>query len=283
MDESHQGKDFSNSGQIMSRVYSPSTEALIAQLEDRMAQGRRFGVPTAPGSSAQDVRNWLDESDLETIEQLKGLIRFCEHEIAYRREDYETRRHYILSCLAAVAILAGLTGIWMAIPNRFSAGEPLLGSVWLSTHVVAPLALMILFAVPYTRRGLLTGHFGIFLVAILGIWSVASLFLFPMWWPTALGGQEFGILIALVGLGILILALVGGWAYKTWHNPREGLRTAATMVPFLAVGFAAIWLEQRYGVNWWLTAVPATGALILVEIIIERRRKKRGQSRGNIG
>lgn len=262
----------------MSRVYSPSTEALIAQLEDRMAQGRRFGVPTAPGSSAQDVRNWLDESDPETIEMLKGLIEFNDISIAYRRKEYEERRHYILSCLAAVAILAGLTGIWMAIPNRLSAGEPLLVSVWLGTHVAAPLALMFLLAVPYTRRGLLTGHFGMFLIVILGMWSVFSLFMVPMWWPTALGGQEFGFLIVLVGVGILILAAVGGWAYNTWHNPREGLRIAATIVPMLAVLLAAQWLEQRYGVNWWLTATPAIGALILVDIFTGRRRLKRGQS-----
>ena len=262
----------------MNRVYSPSTEALIAQLEDRMAQGRRFGVPAAPGSSAQDVRRWVDEGDPETIEHLKGLIQYFDHSIAWRRKDYQERRRSVVSCVAAIAILASFTALWIALPNRLTEREPLLASVWLASHVVAPFVLVILFAVPYSRRGITTGSFGIVLLIIFSMWSLGSLFLAPLWWPTALGGREVGYLITFVGFGILILAVVGGWAYQTWHNPREGLVIAALAMTAIAVMVTAQWLEERYGINWWLTVAPAFGAFFLFSAIIERRRKKRAES-----
>ena len=91
-----------------------------------------------------------------------------------------------------------------------------------------------------------------------------SLFLVPMWWPAVLGGEKAGFLMMLVGIGIFMLAILGGWAYSTWHNPREGLLIAAWLVPAVAVMVTAQWLEEQHGINWWLTTIPAIGVVVLI-------------------
>jgi hypothetical protein len=106
------------------------------------------------------------------------------------------------------------------------------------------------------------------------MWSVFSLFLVFMWWPVSLGRQDTGLIIAAVGIGIFLLTGLGGWTYKTWQSPREGFRIAALM----AIAIGAQWLEDRYGINWRLTATSAAGALLLVMVIVERRRRARARA-----
>jgi hypothetical protein len=124
---------------MSSSFYSPATEALIAQLAERMAEGRRLGVSIEPGSSAQDVRAWVDESNPETIEELKGLIESVDYEIGYKRERYEERRHSLTSAALAFVIFASLVALWVAL---YPYNEPRLVSAWIGVHVAAPVTLL---------------------------------------------------------------------------------------------------------------------------------------------